>query len=324
MQGARGQIIDWAGGGFLSVDRISDATRIASVEPTGDDWRRFISNLLLWTGSLLLSAGIIFFFAYNWGAIGRLQKLALAESALLTAVAVTWFLGLDKRSGRAALLTCTLLTGATLAVFGQVYQTGADSYQMFGVWAALIVPWTLSARQPWLWLIWIGLVDVAFALYFGRRPGRFDIIFGLMGATWVLLAFNTAALVVWEVLAAGPLAWLRSTLARRLLAVVGGSCASVLAFWGILASHKGGGIAVLVYVFWMSAAFWYSRFRTLDLFVLAAGVLSAIVIVVAGLTRVLLFNGGHAPTLLFISLVAIGLSAVGAVWLKRLNARSEL
>ena len=47
------------------------------------------------------------------------------------------------RAGKAALLAASLFVGALLALIGQIYQTGADTFEMFAAWAALILPWVL-------------------------------------------------------------------------------------------------------------------------------------------------------------------------------------
>ncbi|MCP5961019.1 DUF2157 domain-containing protein, partial [Klebsiella pneumoniae] len=36
---------------------------------------------------------------------------------------------------------CGLMIGLSLAVIGQVYQTGADSYLLFLIWTLLLLPW---------------------------------------------------------------------------------------------------------------------------------------------------------------------------------------
>lgn len=323
MHGGRLQIIEWARAGYLPAAHTAEAIDTASPGPDGDAWRRFVSGVTLWVGALALAAGVIFFFAYNWDSMGRLTKLALVQAIWLAAVATTWFQGLDKPAGGAALMASVLLTGAVFAVFGQVYQTGADPYQLFAAWAALIVPWALIGRLAVLWLIWIALVNLAVVLYAQVNPGWLDIAFGLVDVTWVLFGFNTVALVVWEWLAIGWVPWLRASWARRLLAFASGWCASLLAFWAVIGELPDAGLATLAYVAWMGLAFWYYRYRDLDLFVLAAGILSAIVIVAAGLTRALMDAGGDEAAMLFIALVVIGLSASGALWLKRLQAQAE-
>src|SRR5699024_11365250 len=42
------------------------------------------------------------------------------------------------------LLIASIITGSLLALFGQVYQTGADTWQLFFAWAILITPWEIG------------------------------------------------------------------------------------------------------------------------------------------------------------------------------------
>ena len=51
--------------------------------------------------------------------------------------------GLDAVAGRISLFATAFLSGILLAVFGQVYQTGADPYGLFLAWALLILPWAV-------------------------------------------------------------------------------------------------------------------------------------------------------------------------------------
>ena len=68
--------------------------------------------------------------------------------------------------GKAVLLLLGLLTGALLALTGQVYQTGADTYELFGWWAVLILPWVLVGRFSPLWLVWLALLNLTVHFYF--------------------------------------------------------------------------------------------------------------------------------------------------------------
>ena len=47
---------------------------------------------------------------------------------------------------RPSCVLLSLLTGALLALSGQVYQTGADTFELFAWWAVLILPWVLVSR----------------------------------------------------------------------------------------------------------------------------------------------------------------------------------
>lgn len=323
MQGARAQLFEWVQRGHLQADDLPRAIALAAPGPDGASWRHFLATLGLSLGAVLLAAGVIFFFAYNWDELGRLAKLALVQAALLGAVVVTWVRGFDKPSGRAALLASSLLTGAVFAVFGQVYQTGADPYQLFALWALLITPWALAGRQAWLWLMWIALLNLALVLYLHRRPGWLSLAFDTVNVTWALFILNTLALVAWECLAAAGLSWLRAAWARCLVALASGSSVTLLAFWAVIGTQQVGLLAIAAYLAWMAVAYWYYRYRQAELFVLAAGVLGAIIIVATVLARLLLDHGDSGEGYLLIAIVVIGLSAAGAAWLRRVAVHMQ-
>jgi uncharacterized membrane protein len=43
--------------------------------------------------------------------------------------------------------------GVLQAVFGQIYETGADSYVLFLIWALLIIGWVAIGGYAPLWLL---------------------------------------------------------------------------------------------------------------------------------------------------------------------------
>ncbi|MBC8290414.1 MAG: DUF2157 domain-containing protein, partial [Planctomycetes bacterium] len=57
--------------------------------------------------------------------------------------------------------------GVFLAVFGQVYQTGADEWLLFAGWAGLILPWTALSRFEALWILWLATDTFALCLVLG-------------------------------------------------------------------------------------------------------------------------------------------------------------
>lgn len=127
-------------------------------------WWLWVERALLFLGLVLVLAGVICFFAWNWAGLHPFVKLGLIEAAILLSCAVAWWRGLDSLIGRAAQLGGAVFVGVFLAVYGQIYQTGADAYELFVGWALLILPWTVLARFAGLWIFWIGLVNVALGL----------------------------------------------------------------------------------------------------------------------------------------------------------------
>ncbi len=166
MATSRNDILDWAEQGRIAPQKLRAALELGAVLPTADEWRCFLDRMLLFMGVVLIAAGVIFFFAFNWQEMGRLAKIGPVEVLILGALGLLWRLGLERAAGKASLLAASLLVGALLALIGQIYQTGADSYELFAVWAAAILPWALLWRLPALWILWLALLNLAVSLYF--------------------------------------------------------------------------------------------------------------------------------------------------------------
>ena len=323
MNHSRQDILEWAETGHIDPANLRRALEIGGVLPDRAQWRGFLDRLLLWLGVVMLAASAVFFLAYNWHELGRYAKFGLAEALIVAALGVLWWQGLERAAGKAALLAAAIFTGALLALIGQTYQTGADPFELFAAWAAAILPWSLLGRFPALWVLWLALVNLAVALYFQAFPGAFSILFGPERQLWVLFGLNTLALAAWEGLAQAGLAWLRERWALRLLATASGALMTALAVIDIFGKDVfGWGGAV--WLAWLAAAYAVYRRRIKDLYVLAGGVLSAVVAVAALLGRLMSDGRAEAGVFLLIGLVVIGMSAAGGFWLKNVaNEEAE-
>ena len=106
--------------------------------------------------------GVILWIAANWDTLGRFGRFALLQAlfALVCAGALL------KPVARAPLgLLALLAIGALFAYFGQTYQTGADPWQLFAVWALLALPLALSVRSDVLWTPWALIVVTGVSLW---------------------------------------------------------------------------------------------------------------------------------------------------------------
>jgi uncharacterized membrane protein len=318
----RRYILGWAEEGRIAAAEVRRALAVGGALPTGAEWRRFVDQFLLWLGTVLIATGVAFFIAHNWDALGRFAKLGLVEAALAVALGAVAWLGLERPTGKAALLGAAVLTGALLAFVGQTYQTGADTFELFAAWGLAILPWALLGRLPALWLLWLVIANLAVTLYYTTFHGLFGILFGPERLLWVLFAFNTLALVVWEALAHLGVDWLAARWAPRLLAAGSGGLVTALAIWGIVDPGQTKGWGVPAWLLWLGAAYLVYRRTWRDVFVLAVGVSSVVVVVPTFLTvrvEALQDAGGF----LVISLIVIGLSAVGARWLRAVAAEGQ-
>jgi uncharacterized membrane protein len=144
---------------------------LAEARPTRAENLRFARRLLSLGGVLSLLAAVIFFFAANWEALGRLARFGLVGLPLLASGGLALWRPPPDRLGRLGLLAAFVLTGALLALFGQTYQTGADVHELFFGWAALGLPLVIAGRWAVTWAAWALVLDVAFALLCGWLPG---------------------------------------------------------------------------------------------------------------------------------------------------------
>jgi uncharacterized membrane protein len=310
MSAFRGEVLDWFDDGRVPPGRELDVLRAAEIVPAPADWRAFLARLGLWLGTIALASALIFFFAFNWEELPRLAKFGLVEAAIVLGLLACLWTGVDTPTGKAVLLALSLLTGALLALAGQVYQTGADTFELFAWWALLILPWVLIGRFSPLWLFWLALLNLAALLYFQlfREPAAL---------LWTLFGLNLAALIAWEAGHYLGISWLRDNWPPRLIAAAAAFMGTWLMIWAMSdARGAQGALASLAYFAWLAATWaWYRRVR-LDLFMLAGGVMSAIVVITFFMAKDLLFASGGSGGLLLIGLVVIGLSGGGAMWLK--------
>ena len=310
---ARRDILEWAEAGHIASPDVQTALRVGGAIPAPADWQRFVEQLLLWLGVVLVAAGVGFFVAANWQDLGRFERLVLVQGLVVAALVVVAWQGLDRMAGKAALFGATLLVGALLALVGQIYQTGADTFELFAAWGLAILPWVLVARFAPLWVVWLAIANLAIVLYYTTFGGVLGLLFGPERLLWVLFALNTVALVVWEPLAAAGIPWLSGRWAPRLLALASGGLATALAVWDLLDWRTTSGWGVPLWAVWLVGAYLAYRHWRRDLFVLAGGV-SSVVLVAA---TFLLDHMGldDSGGFLLVALAVIGLSAVGTRWL---------
>ena len=312
----RSTVLDWIDAGRIAPGREASALRTAGVTPGPADWRGFLVALALWLGTLAFACAVIFFFAFNWDDLSRFAKFGLVEAAIVAGLGALWWTGLERPAGKALLVLLSLLVGALLALTGQVYQTGADSYELFGWWAALILLWVLVGRFSPLWLFWLGLLNMAIILYPGWDVAEPVVL-------WALFGLNALALVAWEAGHRFGTSWLADDWPPRLVAMASAVAATMLMIWAIVEREGMGGgqaLAMLAYAGWIGGLYgWYRHVRS-DLFMLAIGVLSLIVVFTVFMADHVI--GDSAAGFLNVGLAVIGASAAAGLW-RRAVAREQ-
>lgn len=323
------EIMTWLAQGRIAAGREQEAFKLAGWYPDANQWRRFIDQLMLWMGAIALGASLIFFLAYNWQAIGRYAKFALVEGAILISLLAGWRFsaqqGLGSMASKACLLLATLFLGALLALVGQTYQTGADTYELFLVWALAATAWVFVAQLGAMYLLWLGLINLTIVLYFQTFGGLFGFFFNWNAQLWVLLIWNTLALIAWEFAAWRGVQHLQTRWEVRVLGTLSGVVISTLALDAIFNGSNAGLnrnlssriASVLCYGVWMLTVMWMYRRHLKDLYMLAGTILSLIVVGNAVLAKQFLHHS-EAGGFLLVCLTIIASSAAGGIWLKRI------
>jgi len=304
----------------LPAQHVPMALRLAGIPPSRQDWRFWIERLLLWLGVAALLAGLIFFVAANWSGMARFVKFALVELVIVASL-VAYALTAHLRYGNAALLAASLAVGAMLALYGQTYQTGANTYELFLIWALLIIPWALIARLPALWVLWLVILHVAYIFYVEVFEELWGFSPKFEGILAVVILFDACVLAVWECLALRGR--MRGRWVPRLLVLTAGSLATTLAIVLVLDFRDANGGYFVLYLLVLVGLYGCYRHNIRDLFMLAGGALTLILVTTTGLGRIL-FEGsrGDAAGAFFLLGLYSMLATAGAAWWLRQVARA--
>jgi uncharacterized membrane protein len=280
------------------------------------------ANLVWWLprviavlAAALGGLGVIFWIAANWETLGRFGRFALLQGCFLAAC-----LGaLLRPAARAPLGLAALLTiGGLFAYFGQTYQTGADPWQLFALWAALSLPLCVSARSDILWTPWALVALSAVSLWLFAQAGhRWRVEprdFAVHAVAWGMAVALCAALSqpLRRYTGAGDWA-LRTALMLATIIVV------LTALGGLFATD-------VAHQYWLAlfllsgAAGALSLPRLYDIFGLSALGLGLNILLVGGLARVLFdrHQVDAIPSLLLLGMAAAGLLAVTVKLILRL------
>ena len=123
-----------------------------------------IKKFFLLFSVIFLIAGVTSFTAYNWASMSNVEKLAVPS--VLIVVGLVAYLFLEKEIYKnLAIFFSSFMIGTLFAVYGQVYQTGADVWILFRNWAIfLIIPMVATGYYSVMTLFSI-VVAIATSFY---------------------------------------------------------------------------------------------------------------------------------------------------------------
>ncbi len=281
--------------------------------------RRFWPALAV-LAAALVGLGLVLWLAANWDDLGRMPRFALLQAVVAVACAGA---ALRARLRAPLGLLALLAIGGLFAYFGQTYQTGADPWQLFAVWAVLALPLGLGARSDVVWAPWALVAMTAVALWIHAHTGhRWRVQpedLGIFAIGWI--ASGTVVLALGPALArwtgAGP--W--AMRAAATLAVIG----LTLSALGALLSKGVSPHYWLALGLFALAAVLLAQRRLFEVFLLSAVALGLNILLVGGLARWMFQGsaGDHIGKLLAIGLVAAALLAASVSAITRLAGRAS-
>ncbi|HMS66543.1 MAG TPA: DUF2157 domain-containing protein [Saprospiraceae bacterium] len=128
-------------------------------------WIKFLKLFFISLGVGFTVFGILFFFAYNWADLHKFAKLGLVQGLLIAATLTAVFSKLSQDIKHILLTGSAILIGVLFAVYGQIYQTGANAYDFFLGWTLFTIIWAVIADYAVLWVLFILLINTTIFLY---------------------------------------------------------------------------------------------------------------------------------------------------------------
>jgi len=159
-------------------------------------WKKFLKILTISLGTGFTVSGIIFFFAYNWANLNKFAKIGIVEVLLIAATIMAVFPKIKEPVKNTILTAASVLVGVLFAIYGQIYQTGANAYDFFLVWTIFVSIWVLVSNFAPLWLLYLVLINTTIILYSQQVAKDWSEVFICSLLFIINLAFLCASLVL--------------------------------------------------------------------------------------------------------------------------------
>ncbi|MCK6598962.1 MAG: DUF2157 domain-containing protein [Bdellovibrionaceae bacterium] len=307
----------------------------SELRPSIKFWLNGLDRVLLIVTSAFLLSGILCFLSYNWMSLHKFVKFALLETGVIITIAMAWYKGIDQLPGKVFLFSGAMFVGFSLAVFGQIYQTGADPYGLFLSWLIFVTAWTVIAKQSALYVLFIVLSNLSLVFYWNQiisPPSITDVwmssLFGPLVRLFIdsgrsylpllLLVINLSFMVIYEFTNKKSI----GTLAVRVSGIAAiiplTSSAVILLFTDQWQST--GNLLLVSFFASTILGLWYFRFRCHDLFLTACILLALIVFITSFLLKSTDFGKMGIFSFFFIGLAVLVQTGSAAYWLRITNS----
>ncbi|MEZ4702422.1 MAG: DUF2157 domain-containing protein [Rhodothermales bacterium] len=304
--------------GVIDAETLERALVLIRVLPDRSAWRRIIERTLLALGVVLVLAGVVVFFAYNWDDLLPRYKFALVVAGLLGSVWTAWICW-GKPVGHAASIAASVLVGVWLGVYGQVYPTGSPWYLLFGLWLVLILGWTVASRFAGNWILAIALANATWVSYSTEGMVAFNKALPFVGVVLI----TGAALVVWEAGIQRGASWLAPRWAPRVLGAAllfATVSPSLDAIFDVFSHGALQVVAVVLLAVVCAGMTWYYRRVRPDPMMIAAVFMALIAVGASAIVRA--FDASFWGFLVA-AIAVLGGSTLAAGWLRKQTIGKE-
>jgi uncharacterized membrane protein len=154
-------------------------------------WQKFFQLLFISLGVGFTVSGVVFFFAYNWADLHKFVKIGMLEGLIIITTIFALLPKININIRNIILTGTAILVGVLFAVYGQIYQTGANAYDFFIGWTVFVTLWVAASNFAPLWLLYMVLINTTFILYSQQVAKDWPEIFIFT----LLFIFNTFVLI---------------------------------------------------------------------------------------------------------------------------------
>ena len=290
----------------LDAARFRRLREIARLDEEPDVVAHWLPRIIAVLGAALAGFGIILWIAANWQELGRAGRFALLQGFIVVMGLGAW----SKPSARAPLALLAMLgIGGLFAYFGQTYQTGADPWQLFALWAVLALPICLAVRSDVLWAPFALIAMVGISLWVTAHTGhrfRVDPVdLRAHGFGWIAAILLCAALSPALRRFTGAGVWgMRTAVTLAIVMITAGALFASFGRLGAMQYWLGIIVVVIAVVV-------FSLREMFDIYALSAAALSLNTLFVVGVGHILLRNARSGDSILL--LLLLGLIAAGTL-----------
>jgi uncharacterized membrane protein len=308
--------------GALNAQELKLAYQKSSLYPKREEWLYLAYRFFMAAGILLVMSGILFFFAYNWGGLHKFAKLGLVQGGIILIAAGLLFFKPSDFVLKLGLTAISVLIGIFLAVYGQIYQTGADAYNLFLGWTLFVTAWVAIAGFPFLWLFYLLLINTTVLLYLDQMVGYWkgDAVF------LIVSVLNLVALVIWEYVIKGNRSDWVHALSTRLIGFVVLSALTTAIFVAIFdfRSSNFSGLHIVLYIGCIIGGGIYYSQKVKDVAFVAMIAISILLVVNALLIRIMVNGNDFGGVFFILSMLNIGATIYLVYALISLNKKWNL